>query len=118
MQTPEPRDLVPAGEWGPHIFSQKGVPVAEGLLGTGSLAVFGIICLPQILLAFKVREGLHGARVILAIPALPGMLLGITVVATSGTMGGLVGTVSLMAVPFLWTEKHQAWFRFHRDAGS
>ena len=49
MQTPEPRDLVPAGEWGPHIFSQKGVPVAEGLLGTGSLAVFGIICLLQIL---------------------------------------------------------------------
>jgi len=30
-------------------------------------------------------------------------------------MGGLAGTVSFMAVPFLWTETPQAWFRFHRN---
>jgi acetyl-CoA carboxylase carboxyltransferase component len=102
-------------DWG---FEHGGDQLAEGLVGTGALVVFALVCVLQILATFKVREGLHGARVLLAILALPGMLLGTTVVATSGTMGGLVGTVSLMAVPFLWTEKPQAWFRFHRDAGA
>ena len=80
--------------------------------------VFAIVCLLQILATFKVREGLHWARLLLAILALPAMLLGITVVAFAGSMGGFVGTVSFMAVPFLWTEKPDAWFRFHRDAGA
>ena len=99
-------------DWG---FVHGGDQLAEGLLGTGALVVFALVCLLQILGSFKVREGLHGARVLLAILALPSMLLGVTVVATSGTMGGLAGAVSFMVVPFLWTETPQAWFRFHRS---
>lgn len=90
-----------------HIFSQEGVPVLvsvafwmtllRGALGLGASLV-------RLIQRVADWGFVHG-----------GDQLAEGLLATSGTMGGLAGTVSFMAVPFLWTETPQAWFRFHRN---